>query len=110
MSPQAVHRPDVRHVPRARRARTATVAIEELEQHLALLDQLDLLIAVDTGVVHLAGAMGRPVWVLLPHFADWRWLTGREDSPWYPTMRLFRQPAPGDWGSIVRRVAAALTA
>ena len=88
----------------------AGAEIRHFGDTMALLDQLDLLIAVDTGVVHLAGAMGRPVWVLLPHFADWRWLTGREDSPWYPTMRLFRQPAPGDWGSIVRRVAAALTA
>ena len=77
---------------------------------MALLDQLDLTIAVDTGVVHLAGALGRPVWTLLPHFADWRWLESREDSPWYPTMRLFRQDAPGDWGGLVRRVAVALTA
>ncbi|MCS6777983.1 MAG: tetratricopeptide repeat protein [Chthonomonadaceae bacterium] len=74
----------------------------------ALLAELDLLISVDTAVVHLAGALGRPVWVLLPHFPDWRWMQERADSPWYPTMRLFRQPAPGAWEPLFARVAAAL--
>jgi len=69
---------------------------------------LDLVISVDTAVAHLAGAMGKPVWVLLPHPAEWRWLSGREDSPWYPTMRLFRQPQRGDWLGALDKLAAAL--
>jgi tetratricopeptide (TPR) repeat protein len=75
----------------------------------ALVANLDLVIAVDTGIVHLAGAMGKPVWTLVPKRPDWRWMLEREDSPWYPTMRLFRQLAPGDWGGVMERVRAALT-
>lgn len=67
----------------------------------ALLAQLDLIISVDTAVVHLAGAMGKPTWLLLAHSADWRWMTGRLDSPWYPTLRLFRQTARDDWGPVL---------
>lgn len=74
----------------------------------AVIANLDLLIAVDTAVVHLAGALGKPVWVLLSRLCDWRWLEGREESPWYPTLRLFRQPSAGDWDSVFRRVAAEL--
>ncbi len=74
----------------------------------AAISQLDLVICVDTAVAHLAGALGRPVWLLLPRPADWRWLEEREDSPWYPTMRLFRQRRRGDWGDVLERVAAAL--
>ncbi|HUB13684.1 MAG TPA: tetratricopeptide repeat protein [Acetobacteraceae bacterium] len=70
----------------------------------ALLSLLDLLITVDTSVAHLGGALGMPVWLLLPAHADWRWLTGRDDTPWYPTMRLFRQNAAGAWGEVVDRV------
>jgi ADP-heptose:LPS heptosyltransferase len=66
---------------------------------------LDLVISVDTSVVHLAGALGTPVWTLLPRTADWRWLLDRDDSPWYPTMRLFRQTERGDWPEVLRRVA-----
>jgi hypothetical protein len=65
---------------------------------------LDLVISVDTMLAHLAGAMACPVWTLLPYECDWRWMTHREDSPWYPTMRLFRQPSPGDWHSVIQRV------
>jgi ADP-heptose:LPS heptosyltransferase len=72
--------------------------------------QLDLVISVDTSTVHLAGALGQPAWLLLPCAPDWRWLLARSDSPWYPTLRLFRQPVPGDWPAVVREVGAALAA
>jgi tetratricopeptide (TPR) repeat protein/glycosyltransferase involved in cell wall biosynthesis len=74
----------------------------------AAMMRLDLVISVDTSVVHLAGALGRPVWTLLPFASDWRWLSNRTDSPWYPTMRLFQQTAPGDWAGVFARVKTAL--
>ena len=74
----------------------------------AAIGGLDLVISIDSAVAHLAGALGHPVWVLLSHGGDWRYLRGREDNPWYPTMRHFRQPAPGDWSAVVRAVGAAL--
>ncbi|MGN6515417.1 MAG: tetratricopeptide repeat protein [Rhizomicrobium sp.] len=74
----------------------------------AIIANLDLVITSDTAIAHLAGAMGRPVWVLLKQVPDWRWLLEREDSPWYPTMRLFRQSEAGDWAGVMQRVAQAL--
>ncbi len=71
----------------------------------AVLAEVDLAITVDTAVAHLAGAMGKPTFLLLPHVADWRWLKDRSDSPWYPTLSLYRQPRPGDWESVIERVA-----
>jgi len=74
----------------------------------ALIANLDLVITVDTAVGHLTGALGRPAWILTPRPSDWRWMLNRSDSPWYPSIRLFRQPAPGVWDDPVREVAAAL--
>jgi len=76
----------------------------------ALVSQLDLVITCDTAVAHLAGALAIPVWVALPYAADWRWLLIREDSPWYPTMRLFRQKKPNDWSAPVAEIKAAIVA
>jgi hypothetical protein len=75
----------------------------------ALLANLDLVISSDTSVLHLAGAMGKPVWALLAYIADWRWMLHRSDSPWYPTARLFRQAKPGDWPGVVAQMADALS-
>jgi tetratricopeptide (TPR) repeat protein len=72
------------------------------------IEQLDLVLTVDTAVAHLAGALGKPVWILLAFAPTWRWLLGRDDSPWYPTARLFRQPEPGNWHEPLARVRAAL--
>ena len=74
----------------------------------AVISNLDLVISVDTSVAHLAGALAKPVWVLLPFIPDWRWLLDREDSPWYPTARLFRQNAWGDWSGVISRVVSEL--
>ena len=76
----------------------------------ALISALDLVIAVDTSVAHLAAALGKPVWLMVPFAPDFRWLLGREDSPWYPGMRLFRQDRAGDWDGVVARIGAALSA
>ncbi len=79
-----------------------------LTEIAAVMANLDLIVCSDTAAAHLAGALGRPTWVALSFRPDWRWLEGRADSPWYPTMRLFRQPAHGDWGAVFAEMAAAL--
>jgi len=70
----------------------------------AIMNSLDLIITIDTSIAHLAGAMQRPVWVMLPYHADWRWMEKRNDSPWYASMKLFRQPEPGDWQAVVKEM------
>lgn len=93
----------------------AQFGIQPLSRHTAdvlaaatALLEMDVVITVDNMMAHLAGTLGRPTWVLLKHEADWRWMDGRSDSPWYPAMRLFRQTRPGDWEEVVERAAAAL--
>jgi ADP-heptose:LPS heptosyltransferase len=73
-----------------------------------LLANLDVVISVDTAILHLAGAMGRPTWAMLAEPADWRWMRARPDSPWYPSLRLFRQHRPGAWDGVVSDIATAL--
>jgi ADP-heptose:LPS heptosyltransferase len=85
-----------------------TDALRNFADTAALIANLDLVISVDTATAHLAGAMGTPVWLLNRFDTDWRWLLDRTDSPWYPTMRIFRQPRPGDWASVVQSLAEAL--
>jgi hypothetical protein len=82
--------------------------LQDFADTAALASRLDLVLAVDTSVAHLAGALGLPLWVMLPWIPDFRWLLDREDSPWYPTARLFRQPARGDWDSVLRKIAQSL--
>jgi ADP-heptose:LPS heptosyltransferase len=88
----------------------APVRVSDFADTAALIAGLDLVIAADTAVAHLAGALGRPVWIMLPHAPDWRWLLGRGDSPWYASARLFRQERPGDWAGVIGRIAAELAA
>lgn len=101
--------------PASRQAAPAELVVRDLTADLhtfadtaALILNLDLIISVDTAIVHLAGALGKPCWVLLPYAADWRWLHNRTDSPWYPTLRLFRQSTTGDWTGVLSEVVAAL--
>ena len=93
--------------------RTGAIVLHDAELRdfgdtAALIESMDLVISIDTAVAHLAGALARPVWIMLAHNPDWRWLLGRDDSPWYPTARLFRQTGWRDWDSVVRRIVAAL--
>lgn len=93
----------------------ADLRVQDLDPHIQdygdtarILDQLDLIITVDTSVAHLAGAVGKSVWTLLPYVPDWRWRLDGETTPWYPTMRLFRQTSTGDWAGVFEQVAREL--
>jgi hypothetical protein len=83
--------------------------IADFDDTAAILSIVDLLISVDSSPVHLAGALGQPAWVMLPLVPDWRWLLERSDSPWYPSVRLFRQQTRGEWGGVVDAMAEALS-
>ena len=82
--------------------------LEDFSDTAELISQLDLVISVDTSVAHLAGALGKPVWIMVTYIPDWRWLLDRNDSPWYPTARLFRQANVDDWEGVIARVHDAL--
>ena len=90
--------------------RLTPLMLQDFYDTACVVSALDLVISVDTSVCHLAGALGCPTWVLLPYAPDWRWLLDREDSPWYPTARLWRQPRPGDWPSVIDKIGSALRA
>ena len=85
-----------------------SLELTDFGETAAVIDNLDLIITVDTSMGHLAGAMGKPVWIMIPKAADWRWLLDRDTTPWYPTARLFRQPIPGDWDFVISRLRGAL--
>ena len=81
-------------------------SIQSFADTAALIANLDVVVSVDTAIAHLAGALGRPTWIMLNWFAvDWRWLLNRDSSPWYSTARLFRQPVMGDWASVTKKVS-----
>ncbi len=106
---QKEFRPGDREALRALpQVRDVSDALGDFTDTAALIATLDLVVSIDTSVAHLAGALGKPVWILLPWLPDFRWLLDREDSPWYPTAHLFRQPVQGDWDSVVARVAGEL--
>jgi tetratricopeptide (TPR) repeat protein len=94
--------------PASMRTIDYTSELNDFADTAALIANLDLVASIDSAVAHLAGAMGKPVWVVLPFAGGWRWLTDRTDSPWYPTARLFRQPTPGDWTSVIHALVEAL--
>lgn len=95
-------------VPAALEMRNAARELKDFADTAGLIENLDLVVTVDTSVAHLAGALGKPVWILLPFAPDWRWLLDRSDSPWYAGARLFRQPAPGKWRPVLKQVTGEL--
>ena len=101
---------DLARVPWANRVTDLGPRFANFDQTASAIVQLDLVISVDTAVAHLAGALGKPVWMLLPFAGEWRWMVHRSDSPWYPTLRLFRQGKPGDWAGVMEAVRGALAA
>jgi tetratricopeptide (TPR) repeat protein len=101
---------DMAALAASRNLRRLDAALADFADTAAVVEAVDLVITVDTAVAHLAGALGKPVWILVSSIQDWRWLLQREDSPWYPTARLFRQPEIGDWDSVIGRLARELAA
>ncbi|MDD4914919.1 MAG: tetratricopeptide repeat protein [Methylococcales bacterium] len=105
-----IREPDQRLLEKINHPRLHSHQLEDFGDTAALLEAMDLLLSVDTSVAHLAGALARPFWLLLPYTPDYRWLLDRPDSPWYPNARLFRQTSPGDWPGVVAAVRQALAA
>jgi len=101
-------REQIRQLPETARLNDCGEHITDFADTAAFISELDLIITVDTAVAHLAGALGRPVWTLLPFVPDWRWGLSGDTTPWYPTMRLFRQSKAGDWPEVIARVTTAL--
>jgi hypothetical protein len=101
---------EVHDLPKGFEVSAWTEELEDFADTAALMANLDLIVTIDTAAAHLAGALAKPVWVMLRHPPDWRWMLHREDSPWYPTMRLFRQERRGDWTAPIGRIAQALHA
>ncbi len=97
-------------LPNPKRLKSLTSHITDFSDTAAIMQEVDLIISVDTSIIHLAGALGKKAWLLLPYNAEWRWLIERSDSPWYPSLTLFRQPKPGDWESIFETLTEKLTA
>lgn len=106
LSPEAAAA--LRALPGATSLHPEDTGARDMADTAAIVDGLELVISIDSSLAHLAGAMGKPCWVLLAHDVDWRWLRDRADSPWYPSVRLFRQPVPGDWDSVLADVRRAL--
>ncbi|MBM3481671.1 MAG: tetratricopeptide repeat protein [Alphaproteobacteria bacterium] len=100
----------LKHLPFGDRVVDLTPRLEDFRDTASAMMALDLIITIDTATAHLAGALGRPAWVMLSAGGDWRYLEGRPDSPWYPSMRLFRQSTPGDWDGVIREINRALDA
>ena len=94
-------------IPGVRRLDREVTGAQDMEDTAEIVRGLEKVITVDTALAHVAGSMGKPCWLLLPYKGDWRWLTGRTDSPWYPSIRIFRQPEAGDWKSVVAEVRKA---
>jgi Flp pilus assembly protein TadD len=98
-----------KHPPAGMKIVDFTDALKDWADTAALVEAMDLIVTVDTAIAHVAGALGRPVWILIPYDPDWRWLLARSDSPWYPTMRVFRQQERRKWGPVFAAVAAAIS-
>jgi hypothetical protein len=99
---------DMEHVAKFAHMTDLSQDLTNFGETAAVIENLDLIVTVDTSMGHLSGALGKPVWIMIPKAADWRWLLGRSDSPWYPSARLFRQDKPGAWDPILAEVRTAL--
>ncbi len=105
---KSISKEDLNEIPASMKIKNIAADFDDFYDTAAAIQNMDLIITVDTAVAHLAGALGKEVWTLIPFVPDWRWMLNREDTPWYPTMRLFRQPEYGDWDSVINKVICEL--